>query len=114
MKKSDLRTGMRVTTRDGRKYIVLLDIKHKYDGSKNVLVEVGKRSWHNLDNFSDDLTANYNGDTIVKVEVPTHVYAIMSDQSRPFEVICERKEPKEMTLVEIESKLGYPVKIISE
>lgn len=38
----------------------------------------------------------------------------ISDESAVFDIITEPVEPKEMTLAEIEEKLGYKVKIVSK
>jgi hypothetical protein len=112
MKKADLRTGMRVTTRSGRCFLVLLNIKHEYDKATDVLVGFGERSWYELKNFNDDLSNIYADDTIMKVEVPKHLYAITKVNGYDYEIIWERDSTKEMTIEEIQQALGYKIKVV--
>lgn len=78
--KSDLKTGMRVTTRNGRKLLVLKNFKHLYDESSEVLVGIGSASWFKLDYINEDLTATYDIDDIVKVEIPYHYYNVTKNE----------------------------------
>ena len=114
MKKADLRTGMRVTTRDGHIYIVILNCNHGWWGIEaDVLVNpYGKQSWERLNLYNEDLTCRegvFSCD-IVKVERPDNISALFNI-NHCYTTIWERPEPKEMTLKEIEALLGYPIKI---
>lgn len=110
MKKSDLRTGMKVTLRNGDNYIVLLNAKHKYSDNKNILVgchNYDSCDWVILDNYNEDLTNNKENKSfdIVKVEECEHLGYLFTDR-------LEFSQPtKEMTLAEIEKELGYKIKI---
>lgn len=113
MTKSDLRTGMRVTKRDGTKLIVMLNCNYGCDYSCNILVNNIEYCWHDLRFYNEDLThEKYREDDIVKVEQPNHPYQIFFLDSNKFTTIWQRPEHKEMTLADIEKELGYPVKII--
>lgn len=117
MKKSDLRTGYRVTLRNGERYIVLLNCKHRFDYAENILLNAKQYEWRTLGYFNDDLThIDYSSEDIVKIEEPSHIYAILKENSSdyPYETIWTRQKPKEMTLADIEAILGYSVKIIGE
>jgi hypothetical protein len=113
MKKSDLRTGMRVTLKNGRSFIVLLNFKHVYDKTTDILLSSeGNTSWNCLSYYNDDLTHHdYDGDDIVKVEVPEHAYALFNKSYR-YQCVWERTEPKEMTVEEIQNILGYKIKVV--
>lgn len=114
MKKSDLKTGMRVTLRSGRIFIVLLNFQHAYDKSTDVLVSPDSSAWNLLDYYSDDLKhRDYSLDDIVKVEIPEHVYAVFGIGEKKYTTIWKREnEPKEMTIEEIQEKLGYKIKVV--
>jgi hypothetical protein len=93
IKKSDLRTGMRVTKREGDVFTVLLNVKH--DGDKDIDAIVGKDgSWEPLSYYADDLTAVHTCDDIVKVEVPRHCYMIMKPKEQESDyLILWKREP---------------------
>lgn len=118
MEKSDLRTGHIVTTREGNEYMVYLDIDTEYTdfNGKDVLVGTGV-SWNSLEYYNEDLTYHDEREEfdIVKVERGVHPYCLqdISHGKAKREILWEReKEPKEMTVAEIEKLLGYPVKIV--
>lgn len=112
MKKSDLRTGMRVTKKNGAKYIVAINSQHNYSRERDLIVNSKISSWDSLDIFNDDLTSDYPDNTIVKVEIPKHPFDMFNINYSEYITIWERPEPKPMTLTEIEKALGYPVKIV--
>jgi len=77
MKKSRLKTGMRVTTTGGNQYIVFLDAAHGYYNSVNrsVLVSNIKKDWMQLTAYDEDLTCpGYSNLTIDLVEIADHPY----------------------------------------
>lgn len=117
MKKSDLRTGHIVTTRNGSEYVVYQGVEIR--GTIEGKVLVGKKenkSWEPLDNYKEDLTHCFISDfDIVKVEEAYSVFVLqdidyMRDNRKT--IWKREKEPKEMTVAEIENLLGYPVKIV--
>lgn len=77
--KKDLRTGMRVTVRSGSKYIVFLNMAHKYDDETDIILSEDSQAWEAIDRYAGDLTAEYSCDDIVKVEIPLHCYAILNE-----------------------------------
>jgi hypothetical protein len=119
MTKSELKTGMVVTRRDGMKLTVYRNCGCSFGHTihNDVIVNGYSENWHPLDNYTEDLLNNkgYPEYDIVKVELVHHPY----DYNRyPFnaervKTLWERKDVKKMTVAEIESILGYKVEIIS-
>ena len=109
MKKSDLKTGMRATTRRGGEYLVLLGAVTQ-QGVGDILLSESGFNW--LSNYTDKLTLGGYLD-IMKIEQPLY-FADMKKKDCEYITIWERQSPKEMTLEDIEAELGYPVKIIGE
>lgn len=104
MKKEDLRDGMVVETRDGRRWLVLGDRVIASDGF----------NW--LRDYRNDLTMNsvticIDHYDIMRVYTPnlSGLDSMINTKNRP---IWERKEPKELTVAEIEELLGYPIKVV--
>lgn len=121
MTKSELKTGMIVTRRDGKKLTVYRNCACCFDHSihNDVFVDASDETWHPMEYYSEDLVniKGYSEYDIVKVELVWHPY----DYNKyPFDaervkVLWERTYPKKkMTVAEIESILGYKVEIISE
>lgn len=94
MTKKDLVGGMICESREGNQYIWL-------DGKLNLI------SIYYSEETGEDLR---NEDGIEEHDI-VRVYA-KGGSDRKY-LIWERKEPKEMTLEDIERELGYPVKIVS-
>jgi len=110
LKKQDLRTGMRVTIRDGSQYYVLLGIPV---GTTGQYVDV----LHNesdllfLDEYNNSLSDCDNRKyDIIKVEVPLYITDVL-DLNAKYKIIWERPF-RELTLREIEKELGCSVRII--
>lgn len=119
MKKSDLKTGMRVKTRNGEIFLVIKDIDSQNCGHQDVAFV------HNLgfmpgDSYDCELKCykNKNYDII-------EVFRLVDTSDREFltgnilklgkrYLIWRRQEPKKMTVNEIEKELGYPVEIVAE
>lgn len=126
MKKSDLKTGMIIETRNGREYVVFIDTcKPKYivtedyydeQGRISLIINYNSHKWTSLSYYDEDLCRN-NGDKssdITKVYIPVHPYSFMDityEDGR--NLIWERPEPiKEMTMKELEEHFGCKVKIV--
>ena len=111
LNKKDLRTGMKVTTRNGDECIVLLNIQHEYSGDKDIIVGLKNKNWWlMLSEYNDNLTYKYGRSEfdIVKVEIPIHLMDLVADTKS-----VEWKQPvKKMTLSEIEAELGYKIEIV--
>lgn len=114
--KSDLKTGMRVTTKHGETYLVLKQFSHTYNNDSDILVGYCGHSWEGLKNYNEDLTSR--GDSsqnIVKVEVPNHCYSVLDqkyDSETAYKTLWNKNEIREVTLQEIEDQLGYKFKIV--
>ena len=110
--KSDLRTGMKVTTREGIEYIVLLNVKHECSDDKDIIVGVtDTNNWLRLDSYNNNLTfkdRTMKEFDIVDVKIPHHLANLIAD-TKSLEWSFQRKE---MTQAEIEKILGYKIKII--
>lgn len=107
--KADLKDGMILEFRDGFRYMLMG--KRAY----------GKNGWSDFDRgHKDDLTSSiFNNDTdvmkvyLVKDDARGFLYDLFSDKN--LVLLWEREEEtKEMTVAEIEKKLGYKVKVIAD
>ena len=114
-KKSDLKTGMKVTLRNGKEYIVLSNCKHRFSNDTNIIVRYGRSSsfsgseWLKLTSYDEDLHMKNREllqHDIVLVEECEHLGYLFSDTKPAYS-----KMIKEMTLEEIEDELGYKIKL---
>jgi len=114
MKKSDLITGMRVKTKNGYTYIVVRDYDTANYGHQDILF-AGIKGFMTGDSYDDDLLCEgLNGyHDIAEIYTKPADSNFLDIESRGT-LLWKRPEPREMTLAEIEYKLGYPVKIIKE
>ena len=96
MTKKDLVGGMICESREGKQYIWL-------DGKLNLI------SIYYSEETGEDLKSE---EGIKEHDIVRIFVNDMSDAGK-HKLIWERKEPKEMTLADIERELGYPVKIVS-
>ena len=93
--KQDLKTGMYVEDRRGKRAIVLL-------GTENMGDIISGETWSTLRNFNNDLTCvkpyNHSKFDIVKVYLPnnTFEYGNMIDKYEKYELIWEREEKSEV------------------
>jgi len=85
MKKSDLKTGMKLITATGGEYIVLLDLVSSYTDknhkseNKNILVNPkhGTYSWTSFDSLDENLLGISRLEhDVVEVLVPQHPYDV--------------------------------------
>lgn len=110
--KADLKDGMVVETKGGKRYVVMGDKFMDYN------------SYYPLTNYGDDLvpicylSREFKEDkTIVKVYKSDAKFLRYYFDSDCLELIWERKEEephKEMTVAEIEEKLGYKIKVVAD
>ena len=110
MKKSDLKTGMVVELRNGTKSMVLLDTP-----CGDVFVNDG--DWCNADSCNSGLKcfpSRCRELDVIRVYSAESAYQMKFGRWGEMKMIWERKEPKKMTLAEIEAALGYPVEVIEE
>lgn len=108
MKKSDLKSGAIVETRDGNKYILLLNTK-LYDDEKPILVNLADGCYLYYLDYNEDLT---HGNKLLDImKVCQHEYVgdnirrhILKQNENDWTWI--REEETVMTISEIEEKLG--------
>lgn len=114
MTKADLKTGMRVTFRNGETAIVLIGCGfsgHIAEESTDVLVNHETKFWTQINSVNPDLTSSHNKSfDIIKIEMPDHPYSVFGD--KVYLTVWEISEAKLMTIAEIENKLGYKIKIV--
>ncbi len=108
--KADLRTGMRVETKDGTRYIVFVEIKKLSNG----------RNWLGLDGISEDLTDKHNADdySIFRVFDSPFNPAYLINVNEVGKLLYQRIEPTYITIPEAEAMLteveGKEIKIRKE
>ena len=101
---NDLKVGMLVELRDGRKYLIAKTIDNELVGTRDsgfMLVE----------RYENDLSfEGCSTNDIVKVysirKTKTNMYSYSTNDR---DLLFERKEPKELTMQEIADKFGIPV-----
>lgn len=104
--KANLKDGMIVDVRNGSRYIIINNGLRRND------------TWLSINPYLDDLTrGNSKEYDVMKVYTTVgHTLDYMFDD-RFLNLVWERKEEepvKEMTVAEIEEKLGYKVKVIAD
>jgi hypothetical protein len=116
--KSDLRTGMLVENAEGNVYVVLLGTQ-----SGDIIGSSTEDGvWNTLDNFRDDLSSRHSNLSIVRVverclgwsrnikhELPVMEWVRVGDK-----LLSKSDDVIEMTLGEVEEKLGMKVKIVTK
>lgn len=108
-----LRTGHIVTYRNGSLRRVFLDTDMF---ESNILI--GDHVWNSLASYNDELL--YDGGNadldIMKIVTGTSILNLVNTDldSITTTTIWERREPKEMTIAEIEQALGYSIKVVKE
>ena len=115
MKKSDLKTGMVVETAAGEKYLVMLNPDCK--GRDLISFEGG---WMDLDSYDKNLKVicgktRFDINKVYTLGMSIASLFLQHDIPK-YDLIWERKEnPVEMTIEEIEKKLGIKnLKIVKE
>lgn len=120
MTKSELKTGMIVTRRDGKKMTVYRNCACSFTrpSHSDVFVDASISCWSPFEHYTEDLKATheYKEFDIVKVELARHPYDFNEypDSAKIDKVLWIRDEKKKMTVAEIENILGYKVEIVSE
>lgn len=124
MKKSDLKTGYLVVTREGHEYVVYLNVLTGYQHNKKsediiVCNQGDNRRWDGLDVYNEDLTykgSKVHKNDIMEVYLLYHPFALqdMSYCEQMRKLLWKREETRELTVKQIEEILGYSIKIIKE
>ena len=120
MTKSDLKTGMIVTRRDGKKWTVYRNCACAFSHQihDDVFVDASISSWEPFEYYTEDLL-NKSGRTeldIMKIELVHHPYDFnkFPCNAKVDKILWVRDDTKKMTVAEIESILGYKVEIVSD
>ena len=98
-----------------------------FNKDKDILLNLRTNNYYELDNFGENLTEDYNPivtyfgyvNSIDEVCAEKYVgYNFKSNKlfnnTKNFNNTWQRNGKKEMTIAEIEEKLGYPIKIVKE
>lgn len=120
MKKSDLKTGMIVITRDGNQFVVFIDVVDTCKGGDLHSVIVNDEDWLSLKNYDENLI--YKNDAlpefdIIEIYAPSNLFGFMNIEYEKDErkLLWKREDNiKEVTIRDIEDKFGCKVKIVSE
>ena len=116
--KSDLKTGMGVVLRNGRKGHVLVDT-----GCVDVIRFLENGNYSCLNDFSDDLTSNYKQQhDIAEVYFTEYQFKLFTEGVFEQDCVFKREEPKpepkpepeptKMTMKEINEHFGKPIEIV--
>ena len=113
MKKSELKTGMWVTTRGGDEYMVVKDVRTQLYGHQEIAF-VGKEGFIVGEDFSEDLKMTSFSGPITKgydiVEIRGSREGFISGNTysgRDQPLLWKRKEVLTLTLEELIKKAGY-------
>jgi hypothetical protein len=104
MKKSDLKTGMRVSFKNGGTYLVYLNTNF---GD----MFVGKTKHNPMSNYSEDLICEHDNLSIVMVEEPCNDCNLRTSE-QSFKIIWRPSPVKEYTMQEAIEKMGHDFKIV--
>lgn len=113
MEKADLRTGMRVKTREGNVYIVLKDYDTANYGHQDIFF-CGEYGFLIGTRYSEDLTyVQGEGGRYDIVQVFSNFLdGCILDIENLGSLLWERTKTKEMTVEEIQQALGYKIKVV--
>ena len=114
MKLEDIKSGMRVHILDKEGTLHKFVVIAKPSG--NLVAVDGVQHWANLQDYDGGELTNFKtGSKIVNVFSPPDSIALYSNPKHNGLLIWERKEEEvveELTVAEIEAKLGYKVKVV--
>ena len=111
--KSDLKTGMGVVLRNGRKGHVLVDT-----GCVDVIRFLENGNYACLNDFSDDLTSNFKQHDIAEVYFTEYQFKLFTEGVFEHDCVFKREEPKpepeptKMTMKEINEHFGKAIEIV--
>ena len=108
MKKSDLKTGMRVTLNNGGVYLVMLQCKDQFE-IKDMLINIHFEKVISLSYYCENLTYTDGYYDIVKIEECVSCRRIFSEKQ--WSQIWELKERPEYTMDELIKRVGHEFKI---
>ena len=114
MTKSELKTGMIVTQRNGYKFMVFenASIFGTTDDNK-IIVEINGNVWSNLrDSYHEDMTSNYDSKfDIMKVEKCECITDLLNPKRKTV-LLWQRSEKKRYTYAQLKEILGEEFEVI--
>ena len=116
MRKEDLKTGMILQQDDGEKWLVLDNTNNEHK-SALVFINDGGTGWLYGKDFTDTMEhTGYGNKVITSIhELKVNFRHFGSFDMSHYKTVWEREESKkEITVRELESKLGYKIKIVGE
>jgi hypothetical protein len=93
--KKDLKTGMWVECKNGKRYLAMLNVDCVYDN--NILVN--NNGWLDLKSHNDNLTHKYEGEYSI-IKVYKNNFAVSMYKGEDLKLIWERKEEKPKNHIE--------------
>jgi hypothetical protein len=116
MTKSELKTGMVVTLRNGEEYLVLKDIQTNC-ACGDVIISLDAESWDDLASYKEDLTYEDDFEShwdIMKVSLLGHPKTIkdLKYMSENNHVLWQRNEKKRYTYAQLKEILGTEFEVI--
>lgn len=110
LKKSDLKTGMHLTFKDGTSTILLKDTAYG-----DILAKTTDGHYFKFDNWDENLIHSHNSNHNIREvwngEIPSS--CILGKKAR-WDFLAEIDNPIEVTMRDIEKKFGHKIKIISQ
>lgn len=110
--KQDLKTGMRVTLRDGSVCIIVLN---NLGLGCDKIIDLNDNSWAMLSSYDQHLRDNTDKNyDIMKVEEPYCSWEIFRDDAYMKTVWKRKEDVVPFTKEELEVKLGYKIEIVED
>ena len=119
--KEMLRTGMIIENRSGVRRRVYMNVScYRGEEVRDVFVS-DDGTWGDIADYDDQLcpidnAGNASELDVMTIYLPARISTLIQspDEALVGAVVWERKEPKEMTVAQIEEILGYPIKVVRE
>jgi hypothetical protein len=102
MKKSELKTGMKVVTRNKKEWVIFSNFAHEYDKQTWVMISNDINSWNGFYDLNENLLSDFSSSyDIMKIYIPSHVYCIgnffgQNNGAGEWKLIYEREEKVEV------------------
>ena len=122
MKKSEIKNGMHVITKNGEEYVIIDNVKAREQIISNntadiVMINVGDyHGWMGFDGYDDDLCYSRDKDFDIKEVYEPRFYSYALSPVKVYDdmfiKVWERPIYKKMTKAEIEAELGYEIEIV--
>lgn len=131
MKKSDIKNGMHVITKDGSEYIIVSDVYAPCqidNGNTAKVVMLGLQGgWMNLDQYDEESLCfrdkpsdideddwQYDIEEVYAPKYYTYTFESVKSKDKDDFTRLWKRGVKQMTKAEIEAELGYAIEIVEE